>query len=181
VHSQFLTKDGLPFVVREAVPGDAEQLLAGTRGVFEERLDHLITEPDEFTITLDQERAWIQKYLDADNSILLVAEQAGEIIGWVDLRGNRRRRMRHTGLLGITVVEPWRNRGVGAALLQTLISWATSNPILEKLKLGVMEDNKPALALYRKMGFEEEGRQVREYRKADGTYFNDILMARFVR
>jgi RimJ/RimL family protein N-acetyltransferase len=42
----------------------------------------------------------------------------------------------------------------------------------------VFAHNARAVALYRKFGFEEEGRRLREYRFADGSWRDDILMAR---
>ncbi|MGD8622907.1 MAG: GNAT family N-acetyltransferase [Anaerolineae bacterium] len=176
----FRTKDGREFVVRLAVPGDAERLLAAARAVLDEGLDANITRADEFQITADQERTWIKKHTEADNSALFVAEHQGQIVGWVVLRGGDRHRTRHTGLLGITVVRPWRGRGVGTALMQVLIEWAGRNPVVEKIKLGVVHTNKRAQALYYKMGFVKEGRQSREFKKEDGTYLDNIQMYLFV-
>jgi hypothetical protein len=44
---QHTTKDSIAFIVREATPDDAEQLLAGTRSALDEGLDYLITHPEE--------------------------------------------------------------------------------------------------------------------------------------
>ena len=41
-------------------------------------------------------------------------------------------------------------------------------------------DNTRAVELYRRLGFEEEGRRVREYKLADGTYRDDLLLYRTV-
>ena len=43
----FHTGDGVPFVVREAVSDDAEQLLAVAHAVIDERLEGIIFQPDE--------------------------------------------------------------------------------------------------------------------------------------
>jgi ribosomal protein S18 acetylase RimI-like enzyme len=176
----FRTKDGTGFVVRQAVPEDAEMLLAAARTVLDEDLDANITRSEEFQITVDQERTWIKKHTEADNSALFVAEHRGQIVGWVVLRGGDRQRTRHTGLLGITVVRPWRERGVGTALMQVLIEWAGRNRVVEKIKLGVVDTNERGLALYRKMGFIEEGRQPREFKKEDGAYLDNVQMYLFV-
>jgi ribosomal protein S18 acetylase RimI-like enzyme len=177
---QLVTRNGVSFVVREAVPGDAEQLVTGHRAAIEERSDFTITQPEDATLTVERERLWIQEQAAAENSILLVAEREQTIIGWAILRGGRRLRTRHTGLLGITVARPWRDRGVGTALMETLLDWAADNPTVEKVKLGVVASNERALHLYRRLGFVEEGRQPREYKKADGSYLENVLMCRFV-
>jgi ribosomal protein S18 acetylase RimI-like enzyme len=179
-HRQYVTKDSVPFVVREAVPNDAEQLLAGHRAASEERSDFTITQPEDNAPTVERERLWIQEQATTQNSILLVAEQGETIIGWAILRGGRRLRTRHTGLLGITVLRPWRDRGVGTALMETLLAWAAENPIVEKVKLGVVASNERALHVYRKLGFVEEGRQPHEYKKPDGSYLENVLMYRLL-
>jgi RimJ/RimL family protein N-acetyltransferase len=176
----FSSKDGLPFMVREATAADAESLLEGARAVMAERLDYLITQPEEFSTTFEEECDWIQGFADADNSVLLVAVQAGELVGWVSLRGGARLRTRHTARLGITVARNWRERGIGTALLLTVMDWAAKNPVIEKVKLGTVATNCRALNLYRKLGFVEEGRPPREFKKADGTYLDSVEMYRFV-
>jgi len=177
---QFLTKDGKGFVVREARVCDAGQLLAGAKAAMAEGLDYLITQPEEFTIGVDEERKWIQSFIDAENSHLFVAEHKADIIGWASLQGDTRLRTRHTALLGITVTRLWRARGVGTALMETALDWATENRFIDKVKLEAIATNKPALHLYRKLGFLEEGRLLHEFKKADGTYLDGVLMYRFV-
>jgi ribosomal protein S18 acetylase RimI-like enzyme len=177
---KFTTKDGLGFEVRQAVPDDAEQLIAGIQAVLQERSDYFVTQLEDFALTVEQEREWIQKHTESDNSVLLVAEHERKIVGWVILRGGDRLRTRHTGTLGITVLKAWRGRGVGTALMETLLDWATENAVVEKIKLGVVASNEPAIRLYRKLGFVEEGWQPHELKKEDGTYLNNLLMYRLV-
>jgi RimJ/RimL family protein N-acetyltransferase len=177
---EFTTKDGTSFVVRTAVPGDAEMLLTTAREVLNERLDATITRPEEFQVTVDEEHVWIKKHTEAENSAMFVAVHRDQIVGWIVLRGGDRRRTRHTGLLGITVVRPWRGRGVGTALMEVLIEWADQNPVVEKIKLGVVATNERGLALYHKMGFVQEGRQSYEFKREDGTYLDNVQMYRLV-
>ena len=174
------TRDGVPFAVREATADDAEQLLAGAEAVIAERLDVLITRPEEFSISVEEERRWIQGHADADNSVLLVAVLADDIVGWASLRGSTRTRTRHTAELGITVARPWRGQGIGTAMMLGLIDWATDNPVLVKVKLGAIATNRRAIGLYRRLGFVEEGQLPREFRRADGTFLDGVLMYRFV-
>ena len=66
------------------------------------------------------------------------------------------------------------------ALLTTLLEWARGNPLIEKVTLAVFSTNVPALQLYKKVGFKEEGRRLREYQLSKGTYIDDILMYNFI-
>lgn len=58
------------------------------------------------------------------------------------------------GLFDIIVDENLRGKGLGRRVLDGLLSWAKLNGA-ESAYLQVMVDNKDALALYRKLGFEE--------------------------
>jgi putative acetyltransferase len=48
---------------------------------------------------------------------------------------------------------------------------------ITRLELEVYTDNAPAIALYKKFGFEVEG-TLREYALRDGQYVDSYLMAR---
>ena len=72
-------------------------------------------------------------------------------------------------------VDPHRRReGAGSALLEELVERARKNGI-RRLVLRVLATNKPARALYDKLGFEVEG-ILREAFRIDGRYVDDVLM-----
>ncbi|MCA9568925.1 MAG: GNAT family N-acetyltransferase [Myxococcales bacterium] len=111
---------------------------------------------------------------------LLVARVDGRVAGYLVLRAPPWRRTSHVVKLEILVDARYRGEGVGRALLQAGIAWAESAPGIEKIGLSVFADNERALALYRSLGFQEEGRRLREYRMDDGTYRDDVLLYRLV-
>ena len=76
---------------------------------------------------------------------------------------------------GMGVAKEWRGRGVGSALLTAAIEWARERS-LHKLSLSVFAHNTAAIALYRKLGFVEEGRRVKQYRRASGELWDAIDM-----
>jgi RimJ/RimL family protein N-acetyltransferase len=79
------------------------------------------------------------------------------------------------GEIGMMVASDWRGRGVGTALVEAAIEWARARG-LHKLSLGVFPQNDAAVALYRKLGFVEEGRRVRHIRRANGELWDLIEM-----
>lgn len=79
------------------------------------------------------------------------------------------------GEIGMMVARDWRGRGVGTALVEAAIEWARERG-LHKLSLGVFPQNEPALALYRKLGFVEEGRRARHIRRSNGELWDLIEM-----
>lgn len=108
----------------------------------------------------------------------LVADVDGEVVGSAGLHpmGNYLRR-RHVMSLGMAVALPWQGRGVGSALMVALCDYADRWLGTLRIELTVFADNLPAQALYRRHGFEVEGRQ-RAYALRDGAYEDVLMMAR---
>lgn len=79
------------------------------------------------------------------------------------------------GEIGMMVAAEHRGRGVGTALMLAAIEWAQQQG-LHKLILGVFPSNEPALALYRKLGFVEEGRRVKHMRRQSGELWDLVEM-----
>jgi ribosomal protein S18 acetylase RimI-like enzyme len=59
--------------------------------------------------------------------------------------------------------------------MEEAMTWARKHG-LERVELSVYPHNEAALALYRRFGFEQEGRLVRHSKKSYG-YEDEILMA----
>ncbi len=105
---------------------------------------------------------------------------AMRVAGMVVARVGTLARMRHAAKLEVMVDPSHRRRGLGRALMEGCVAWARAAEGVEKLSLSVFADNEAALALYRDLGFEEEGRRLREYKDLDGAYRDDVLMYRWV-
>ena len=184
VHLHQQTKDGRPYIIREAEQADAAQLIAHARAILLEPYWN-ITEPYEFSMTITQEEAWIHDSRLKPHGIILVAD-IGEpfrprIAGMVSFAGHTRFRMRHRGGLGIGVQAAYRGQGIGEALLRALLDWAAREPELERVELAVFAHNERALNLYRKLGFAEETRRLRAFKLADGGYYDEIQMVKWVK
>lgn len=163
-------------VIREAVPADAEQIVAHMQRISHEPNNNILTGPGEFTFTVEEERQLIEEYTLTDNAIMLVADANGQLIALMHCRGGKRRAARHTASLGITVHRDWRGKGVGSAMMARLIEWATQNPVITRLELEVFTSNQPAIHVYEKFGFQIEGCKRRAYFK-DGEYLDAYVMA----
>lgn len=68
--------------------------------------------------------------------------------------------------------------GIGKSLMNAAIKYC-DNVGVEKIGLIVVESNKKAVEIYKKMGFEIEGKLIKDRKYIDGTYDDTILMARF--
>mgnify|MGYP001050126691 FL=1 len=80
-------------------------------------------------------------------------------------------------ILTIAVASRQRRRGVGRELLTRQMRRLAEQGVA-RLFLEVAEDNVAALALYRRLGFREEGRRKGYYRRADGPAANALVLAR---
>lgn len=76
------------------------------------------------------------------------------------------------------VARDCQGQGIGTQLLTALLDLADNWMNLQRVELTVFSDNAPALALYRKLGFEEEG-LLRRYALRDGVFVDVCSMARF--
>ncbi|AFS21635.1 GNAT family N-acetyltransferase [Chlamydia psittaci] len=104
----------------------------------------------------------------------LTAVYEGEVAGVATLILNPYIKVSHHALVSIIVGEPYRNKGVGTALLNNLCHLAKTRFHLEILYLEVYEEN-PAIALYKRFGFIEVGRQKHFYKDEIG-YLAKIIM-----
>lgn len=164
-----------PIRIREAQPEDAAAMIAYFRRIFAEPGINLITEVDEFSPTVESEARFIRELGRATNSLFLVAEIDDRIVGQLTLEGGRRRNVRHSAVLGITVARDWRGQGVGHRLLDQAIRWARDTGIISRVELHVFARNTGAIRLYEAFGFVVEGRR-REAILRDGEYLDDLVM-----
>jgi RimJ/RimL family protein N-acetyltransferase len=168
-------KDGASITIRVGREDDAAAVLALT-GACVRQNDGLVWEPDEYQKTKEEVRAWISAMLRNDTELFLLAEHDGKIVGNIDFHIGPRARLRHTGSFGMSVAPEHRGRGVGRALLGSVIEWAHATPQIERIELSVISNNSAAIALYKKFGFEEEGRRPRHFKYRDGSYAADVIM-----
>jgi RimJ/RimL family protein N-acetyltransferase len=172
-------KTGKQARLRSAIPADAARLLEIRRIVVEEG-DFMLTEPDEFDLTVERMKKSVQKHLREPGYLYLIVEVDGWLVGMVHFANGYLHRTAHAGMLSIYVDQPWRGQGVGQLLLEGLISWSERSPLIEKLSLAVFSTNLKAMGLYEKMGFRIEGRCPRDMKLASGDYIDSVLMYRFV-
>ena len=138
--------------------------------------------PGLMQLPYTSEEIWRARLLENEQpgriDLVLAAELGGEVVGNAGLHpvGTALRR-RHAMTLGIAVAREAQGQGVGGALMQALVDYADRWAQVLRLELTVYTDNVPAIALYRKFGFEIEGTH-RAYALRDGAYVDAHAMAR---
>ncbi len=88
------------------------------------------------------------------------------------------KKVKGTAWIGITIGEKdARGRGIGIQAMQFLEKQILDAG-LKRIELGVFEFNKPALRLYRKMGYVEIGK-IADFTFWNGRMWQDIRMEKF--
>lgn len=117
----------------------------------------------------------------ADNpaTVKLVAEIGGAVAGYAELETwPGKPRLRHGTEIDMVASHPqFRGRGVGRALLKSMVDLSDRWLQLMRLQLYVWDGNDTAIRLYKNFGFEVEGR-LRRFVFVDGAYRDALIMAR---
>ena len=129
----------------------------------------------DFLIRYEEIKEWFSALLD----------------NWMNSTGNLKRARRMLisserrpsafSNLGISVAREWRGRGVGTALVVSLLEWATEIADIEKVSLDVFATNLGAIGLYKKLGFVEEGRRIKDIKRGADHYVDTVMMYQFVK
>jgi putative acetyltransferase len=120
-----------------------------------------------------------QAFLGADNPHFysLVAEVDGKIVGQIGMDVMTNPRRKHVANIGMAVDQQWQGKGVGKALLDSMLVLATKWLAIKRIELEVYTENNVATALYKKSGFAIEG-TAKGYAFRDGEYADVYLMAK---
>ena len=129
--------------IRRVTPDDAEQIVAYLNQIGGES-DNLLFGKDEFGMTVEQERAFLEAQQKAGNPRMLVAYDGDELVAMASMQLNARARIAHRANLALTVRKSHWRRGIGGMMLQALIDLAPSCG-LTMLELEVRAGNKGAI------------------------------------
>jgi RimJ/RimL family protein N-acetyltransferase len=154
---------------RPATLDDCAAIARGMKVVVDEGL-WLATEPSVGEDDLEQR---FRFSVESDEHHSFVLTEDGEVIGALGLNPTQA-----PGVLalGMWLMPEWRGRGGGRMLVEAAIAARPAEA--HKIELEVFVDNEPAIALYRSIGFEQEGVRRDHYRREDGSLRSALVMAR---
>ncbi len=125
------------FEIRRGMPEDAEKII--------KYLKIIGTETDNLTfdggisITVEQEREYLNMAYNSSRSLYLIAVENDEVIGCASLDTSLRERLKH----------------IGSRLMEELLKFAKDTAGLEIIMLEVRSGNERAINLYKKFGFKK--------------------------
>ena len=155
-------RDGRECVLRSPEASEAKCMLEYLYKTSGET--HFLTRyPEEILMSIEQEEEFLNNINAADDPNMIIVRD--------------RIKMRHRASLGIAIVKKYWGIGLGNILMLTALREA-KNLGYYQLELGVFADNRRAIALYKKMGFETWGVTKNAFRLKDDTMIDDIIMGR---
>jgi len=170
----FSLKNGTMVQIEPCAVRDAEHIVAYLRQI---ALDtkNLMREPEEVTMTLDDEIKFIEKVQKSSNNCMYCVWDKRKLISVTGFNGIELKRARHKASLGISVLPEYQNQGLGYKLMSVLVDTAKERG-LHRLELDVRVDNPDAIYIYEKAGFVKEGIKKDAF-FIDGQYVDLQMMA----
>ncbi len=150
---------------------------------FQEFINSFVKEDAQISmnkkLSLKEEEKWLQGKigeLKKRKTVFLLAEHGKKIVGTVAIDLSAGRQI-HVANFGITVKKDCREIGLGYFLSQEIIKLAKKElkPRPKILRLSVLPTNKPAMALYKKLGFKKVA-QIPKQIELKGRLINEIIM-----
>ncbi len=174
VEQENIELNGQVLVLRNAEEEDAEQLIEYLKTVSGET-KFLIKEPEELTMTVEEERQFIAHQNESPETVMLLGILDGEHVGNCSLMRLMQSRYNHRASIAIALYQNYTRRGIGKRMLQKMFQIAEAMGI-EQLELEVAADNDKAVSLYQSLGFQIYGTFPDNMKYKDGTYANVYWM-----
>ena len=124
----------------------------------------------------DSIRYW-RHYIEGKMSITAVYKK--KPAGCANLYIQTIEKLKHQCLFVIIVGAEYRGQGIGTMLMKALEKRAKETFQVELLHLEVYENN-PAIGLYERLGFKRYGFHPKYLKEPDGTYYDKILMQKYL-
>jgi RimJ/RimL family protein N-acetyltransferase len=173
--SSIMTEARSRVVVRAAAPADGPALLAAIAAI--DRETEFLGAPDERPPWADAPAAHLSALQASGDGAFFVAVEGDAIVGYLGAAAPRVASCRGAiYIFAIGLRRSHRGRFIGGRLLDAVENWARARGAW-RLDLRVVVENARALALYRRHGFEIEGRMTDAFR-IDGAPHDNYWMAK---
>lgn len=107
--------------------------------------------------------------------VWIAVDDKNKIVGHIDIRPHQQLNTKHRVLLGMGVDRNFRKLKIGQLLLEFIVDYCRSEDSIAWIDLEVMENNMPAINLYRKLNFIEK-QSIKDMFRIEDHSFNYTLM-----
>ena len=138
----------------------------------------LARNPGEFSFTVEQEAAFIERILSDENHEWFIAEYDGKIVGQCSAHiPSSNQRFCHRSEVAFAILKDYCDLGIGGKMMLECIEWC-KNKGAEQIEITVVEGNDRAKKMYENFGFEVYGRKPNALKYLDGTYRDELFMVK---
>jgi len=173
---EFISKKGRKIEIREIQEKDYVGLRNFINSLVKENTYILKNLPIDKEGELNYVRKCLEE-IERRKRVHLVAVYRNKIIGAAEIR-RKRFKEKHVGVLGISIRKNYRNEGIGKILMNEVIKRSKKLGI-KLIILDVFKINKPAIALYKKLGFKKYA-ELPKALKHKGMYISALSMYKWI-
>lgn len=170
---RFSAKDGRQVILRTLRWEDLDDCI--------ELINSLVAEGANIAknekVTREGEIEWLAGALsrmERGEKVYVVAEVDGKAIGNSEIGRRLGGYDRHVGSIGIAIKKGFRDIGIGTEMMNALIKQGREMG-LKVLTLTAFANNKRAIHVYEKLGFQETGQIPKKFFKR-GKYIDELIM-----
>ena len=168
-------KNGKEALLRNGEFADGEAVFVNFNETHAET-DYLLSYPDENSFDAEQEAKFLKEKTESPNEIEIVALVDGVVAGTAGIEAvGAKHKLKHRAELGIAILKEYWGLGLGKALMEACIECAKEAGYTQ-LELNAVAENERAVALYKKMGFVEYGRNPRGFNSRVSGYQEVVYM-----
>ena len=149
-------------IIRNATMDDAKSVLENTK-IIREETDFLLSYPDEINFSIEEKEEFLKNKENSSCEIQICSVVNDRIVGLAGISAvGSKDKVKHRAEFGISIEKAYYGKGIGTALTQACIECAKTAGY-KQLELEVVAENTNAIALYKKFGFKEIGRNPRGF------------------
>lgn len=171
-------KDGRCAILKSPSVEDAEKMLAYIKNASGET-DFLARYPEDWSISVEQETAWINRMRSSSNTLGITCYIDGDIAGSCEIGFKIGLKTSHRATVGIAILKDYWNLGIGSAMFEELIAAAKERGT-EIMELELIRGNERAMGLYEKYGFHVVAEKPNTFKLKDGTYQSELYMQKYL-
>lgn len=134
---------------------------------------------EDYGVDIKRQKLFIDHLSKKENCILLGAFDKTSLCGLIYLEGGTKDRTYHCCNLGMGVLKKYWAQSIGTMLIKRTLDYAYNTECIAKIDIQVNSCNERAIGLYKKFGFQVEGKNKRAL-FINGEFYDYLLMGKII-